>query len=260
MRSQIWTVTGLNMTKEAEQAYLANIGEGGRQHSLLKPFSDPLCGTNLVSIGIIMSLLPPPPARLLDLGCGGGWTSIFYALRGYQVVGQDIAPDMIDLATENRKRNALGEDQLQFLCADYESLGDAGQFDCAVFFDSLHHADDEALAIRSAYNSLKPGGILVTHEPGEGHSTSPHSIAAMEQFGVNERDMPPSLIIKRGLEAGFNDHRVLPMPHELFDIFYVKRSFPKRWLSKRRYNAMQRISNMLFDPKMNASSIVILTK
>jgi SAM-dependent methyltransferase len=248
------------MSKEGEQAYLANIGEAGRQHSLLKPFSDSLCGINLASIGIIMALLPPPPGRLLDLGCGGGWTSIFYALRGYNVVGQDIAPDMIDLANENRARNGLGDDRIEFLCGDYESLHADGQFDCAIFFDSLHHADDEASAIQSAWRALKPGGVLLTHEPGEGHSTNPHSIEAMELYGVNERDMPPSLIVQRALEAGFSTYRVLPMPHELFEIFYQQRSFPKRWLSKRRYRLMRRIMRMIFNPSMAASSIVILTK
>ncbi|WP_022684585.1 class I SAM-dependent methyltransferase [Sphingobium bisphenolivorans] len=248
------------MPKDAERDYLANIGDAGRHHSLYKPFSNAECGVDLASIGIIMALLPPPPARLLDLGCGGGWTSIFFAMRGYQVVGQDIAPDMIDLAVENRERNRLSPDQVTFICGDYESMGPLGEFDCAVFFDSLHHSEDEASAIDSVFKALKPGGFLLTHEPGEGHSINPHSIAAMEQYGVTERDMPPRLIVQRALEAGFSNYRVLPMPHELFDIFYTKRNHPKRWFSKRRYRLIRRVSRLLFSPDMGASSIVVLTK
>ena len=55
-------------------------------------------------MGIIMQLLPATPARVLDLGCGTGWTSTFLALRGYTVVGQDIAPDMLSLARANQQR------------------------------------------------------------------------------------------------------------------------------------------------------------
>ncbi len=247
------------MSKEGEHAYLANIGEGGRMHSLLKPFSDPLCGINLSSIGTIMSLLPPPPGKLLDLGCGGGWTSIFLAKRGYEVVGQDIAQDMIDLAEENRRLNGL-EHGLSFLRSDFEQLDMDNQFDCAMFFDSLHHADDELMAIGSAYRALKPGGVLLTHEPGEGHSTAAHSVRAMELYGVNERDMPPSLIIQRGQEVGFREFRVLPMPHEIYDIFYEKRRRSKRWLSKSRWRLTKRVLKLLFDPNMAASSIVMMTK
>ncbi|WP_334185897.1 class I SAM-dependent methyltransferase [Novosphingobium sp.] len=246
------------MSKESEIGYLAATGEAGRQHSMLKPFSDPFCGINLTSIGTIMTLLPAPPARLLDLGCGGAWTSVFYALHGYKVTGQDIAPDMIELAVENRDRHGLTSEHLDFLCNDYEAIEGTADYDCAVFFDSLHHADDEGAAIRSAYAALKPGGILLTHEPGEGHSTNPHSIAAMEQYGVNERDMPPSLIIERGMQAGFSSFRVLPMPAELLHVFFERHY--NKWYSIEAFNAMKRLFRMLYKPKLSASSIVVLTK
>jgi SAM-dependent methyltransferase len=206
------------MSKAAEQTYLEKLGAAGRQHSKEKPFSDPGRGLSLASIGAIFTLLPPPPARLLDLGCGGGWTSVFFAKSGYDVVGQDISLDMISLSEENRAATALRS--LSFVQSDYESLNFREEFDCAVFFDSLHHAVDEAAAIRSAFNALKPGGVLITHEPGEGHATTPASIEAMERYGVTERDMPPYLIIRRGREAGFGESAVFPMPHELNPLFY----------------------------------------
>jgi len=195
----------------------------------------------------------------LDLGCGGAWTSVFYALRGYCVVGQDIAPDMIKLATENRDRHGLSAEQLSFVCADYERITVSEQFDCAIFFDSLHHADDERAAIKAAYGALKPGGILITHEPGEGHSTNPHSIAAMEQFGVNERDMPPHLIIKHGKEIGFRERRILPIPPDLFNIFYERR-YERSRVSLQAFNVMRRMWRIIYSPVMKNSSIVVLTK
>lgn len=247
------------MPKAGELTYLASLGEQGRIHSLEKPFSDPTCGINLASIGFIMTLLPPPPARILDLGCGGGWTSSFFAMRGYEVVGQDIAPDMIELAQENCARHGL-EQRLSFLCSDFESLDMDGQFDAAIFFDSLHHAEDELLAIGSAYRALKPGGVLITHEPGDGHATTAESIEAMRIYGVTERDMPPRLIMQRGAEVGFTDFRVMPLPHFLHHIFYERRSYPKRLLSKRRFKMAKRVLKMLFDPDPGTGAIVMMTK
>lgn len=107
------------MSKLAEQNYLTLTGEGGKAHSLGKPFSDAGCGSNLASIGTIMTLLPEPPLRILDMGCGAGWTGVFLAKRGYEVVGQDISQDMIDLANENKAQNDL-DGRLSFVCRDYE--------------------------------------------------------------------------------------------------------------------------------------------
>lgn len=245
------------MSKEAEQSYLSMIGSAGWDHSLRKPFSDPLCGINLASIGSLISLMPPPPGRILDLGCGGGWTSVFYARFGFEVVGQDIARDMINLANENKRINGVGEN-LQFIQADYEALSFKNEFDCAVFFDCLHHADDELAAIQSAYDALKPGGLLITHEPGEGHSTASHSIEAMKLYGVNERDMPPSLIIRRGREVGFHSARIYPMQHELQTIFYGEP--PPKMISPAGWRRVKNVLKLAFIPSEANSSIVVMQK
>jgi len=244
------------MSKAAEQSYLEKIGADGWQHSREKPFSDEYCGINLAAIGTIISLLPPPPARLLDMGCGAGWTSVFFAKRGYEVVGQDISQDMIRLSEENRARNSL--ENLSFVQGDYEDLTFSREFDCVVFFDSLHHSDDELLAIGSAYRALKPGGVLLTHEPGEGHAANPASIEAMQLYGVNERDMPPELIIRRGEEVGFTQARTFPLQHDIQEIFYGDR--PPRLLSTAGYFLAKRLLELVFKPSLKASSIVIMVK
>jgi len=245
------------MTKQAEREYLAKIGEAGAYHSLGKPFSNEDCGLTLCSIGAVMALMPPVPAKVLDLGCGGGWTSVFFAKRGYDVVGQDIAPDMIDLANRNSVINSV-QHKTNFVLGDYETLEFSESFDCAVFFDSLHHADEPHLAIACAYRSLKPGGTLITHEPGEGHSTAPWSIQAMEEFGVNERDMPPHLIADHARAAGFRQIRVFPMQHDIHEIFY--NAPPPRLFTRKGLRLARRVLSMLFSPNMGAGSIMVMTK
>lgn len=95
------------MTKQGEKEYLKNLGEDGRKHSISKPFSDNNCGGYLAEISAIITLLPKSPAKLLDLGCGAGWTSCFFAKVGYDVLGQDISGDMINCANINKNKEQL---------------------------------------------------------------------------------------------------------------------------------------------------------
>jgi len=198
--------------KDGEIEYLRNLGEAGRQHAANKPFSDAQCHIFLEDIGAILALLPPPPGRLLDLGCGTGWTSNFFARRGYDVVGVDIAADMIAIA--NELRDQAGLRNLTFVESDYETLDFREAFDIAIFFDSLHHAVDADATVRRVFDALKPGGMCVTREPGAGHAEMPASIEAVEKYRVTENDMHPRKVIALAREAGFRDFYVFPLPHE----------------------------------------------
>lgn len=198
------------MAKSGEKTYFKKIGEEGMAFTLAKPFSDPgNVGGLLSDIAAVFSFLPQPPAKLIDLGCGSGWTSNFYAQAGYDVTGVDIAPDAVKAA---KKRFTKPELKLAFVCADYDNLKYNDKFDAAVFFDALHHAEDEVDALRAAYKTLKPGGQIILCEPGVGHSKSPSSIEAMEKYGVNERDMPPKLSKKALKQAGFTNITVYAYP------------------------------------------------
>jgi SAM-dependent methyltransferase len=165
-----------------------------------KPFIDPLRGQYLMDLGQIMKLLPDPPARLLDLGIGPGWTSKYLALSGYQVVGLDIADSMIKMANIN----CAGLANIDFHVCDYEIEIDFGLFDCSLIYDALHHATDEARLIKNVYRSLKPGGKFVTLEPGRGHGEDAHTRQVVRDFGVTEKDMEFSVQERLMHEAGFS--------------------------------------------------------
>jgi len=209
------------MPRPGELTYYDRIGDAGRRHSVGKPFSDDECGLYLLRAGALFSLLPPPPARVLDCGCGTGWLSYFLARRGYDVVGTDISAEAIALARANPPfRDGPAP---TFIVADSESLDLRETFDAVVFFDSLHHATDEAAALRSAFRALRRGGMCIALEPGRGHARKSRAIDA--EYDVTDKDMPPGRICRVGRSAGFTRCRVLPAPQQLGKALYGRRRF-----------------------------------
>ena len=250
------------MAKVGEINYLRNMGEQGRRHALNKPFSDDSCSKYLVEVGAILTLLPPPPLRLLDIGCGTGWTSRFFARRGYEVLGIDICSDMIEGARHISEREQLPN--LQFQVCDYETFDRSGEFDITVFYDSLHHAVDEQAAMNMACRALKPGGVCVTSEPGRGHSQSEHTQAAVARFDITEKDMPPGKIIAMGKQAGFRKFQKYPHAFDMNSATYERTSrvmnLIPRWLGPVRTLVGLARLNAVYLVRSLRSGIVVLNK
>jgi SAM-dependent methyltransferase len=204
--------------KQAERDYYAGIGPEGIAHSLGKPFSDDQCAQYLAVATAVFGLLPPPPLRVVEFGCGTGWLSFFLAQRGYEVVGLDISTDAIAAAGSSARARNLA--RAEFVAGDYETFEFRETFDAAIFHDSLHHAEDELAALRCAWRALRPGGCAIAIEPGAGHHRTATSVNAVRDFGVHERDMPPHHIVALARRVGFRRQLALPFPHDLNRAFY----------------------------------------
>jgi len=193
------------MTKQAEIDYFGKMTEAGRRFAAGKPFTAEERGAYLLDMGQILSLIPKPPARLLDLGCGSGWTTAMFARSGYDALGVDIAPGAIALA-----REAFGHTGARFDVQDFEALPFRSEFDIVVIYDCLHHAENERAVLESVFRALKNGGEAVIVEPGEGHAADAVSQRAVQAHGVTEKDMPARRTAKLLRAAGFRTVRVLP--------------------------------------------------
>jgi SAM-dependent methyltransferase len=216
------------MPRAGELTYFSQIGLAGQLHALAKPFSDEDSGLYLQRVGALFNILPPPPLRILDCGCGTGWLAYFLAKRGYEVVATDVAPEAIRLARSNP---TFCEGPVpEFVVADTEKLEFDAAFDVVIFFDSLHHSIDESAALQCAYKALRPGGFCVALEPGWGHNRSSAEVEGT--FDVTEKDMPPSYIRKLGFRAGFTSCRILPSPHHLGKALFAINRARKSWLRK----------------------------
>lgn len=93
--------------------------------------------------------------RLLDVGCGTGHWSSFFAEMGYQVTGIDISPEMIEVA-----RAAVPDGSFQIADACELPFAD-GSFDVVASMATLEFVSDPAAAVREMVRCAKPGGRLL---------------------------------------------------------------------------------------------------
>lgn len=134
-------------------------------------------------------------SRILDVGCGVGWTTLFLAESGFAAVGADLVPANIEAARERAER--WGSDA-RFAVADMESLDLPGEapFDAVLFFDALHHTSRQRQGLTAAAAHLRPGGVLLLGEPTWLHRLSPHARWTHRELGWLERGLT-----LRGLRA-----------------------------------------------------------
>src|SRR5205809_5804321 len=147
------------------KSYVENLTPGGRLWLRTKPFFAPppdelmLCLRTFAHIVERLSL--GLRAQVLDVGCGPGWMSEFFARCGYWVTGIDISEDMVEIARSRIKRIpdvvAPGLEPLaEFHAMEVVEIPWSDRFDAAVMFDTMHHFDDELETLRVVLRSLVP--------------------------------------------------------------------------------------------------------
>ena len=104
----------------------------------------------------VVRLDPKPGERILDLATGTGWTSRSLARRGAQVVGVDIAADLLAAAREFARHDQL---PIDYRLADAEALPfDAGQFDAVISTCGVMFAGKPEAAAAEIARVVRPGG------------------------------------------------------------------------------------------------------
>ena len=103
------------------------------------------------------------PARVLDVGCGTGWSTIALAraLPDATVVGVDLDEASVREAARNAKATGL-DDRVRFTHADAAgaAAGEPG-YDLACVFEALHDMGDPVGALTRIREALTPGGVVL---------------------------------------------------------------------------------------------------
>ncbi|MGZ8593845.1 MAG: class I SAM-dependent methyltransferase [Actinomycetota bacterium] len=179
-----------------------------------------------------------PPARVADVACGLGWSSIAIA-RAYPnalVFGFDLDPDAIDAARHNAEHEGLS-DHVSFSVSDASEPALAGRFDLVTILEALHDMSRPVHALRVARGILADGGaVIVADEPVGETFTAPaseldrlaygFSIVACLPAAMGDAEsagtgtvMRPATVRRYASEAGFRDVEILPIDEDYWRFY-----------------------------------------
>lgn len=100
---------------------------------------------------------------LLDLGCGAGENSVYFAQKGARCIATDYSPGMVEVALQLAARNNV---EIEGRTANAMSLEfPDNTFDLIYASNLLHHIPDPKIALKEMHRVLKPGGKACFWDP-----------------------------------------------------------------------------------------------
>ncbi|WP_306357742.1 MULTISPECIES: bifunctional 2-polyprenyl-6-hydroxyphenol methylase/3-demethylubiquinol 3-O-methyltransferase UbiG [unclassified Nocardia] len=97
--------------------------------------------------------------RVLDVGCGGGYTTEFLHARGSVVSGVDVSPKLVAAARQHAEQT--GKD-IDYRVGAAEALPfDDAAFDIVTCVDVLEHVQSPRAAVAEIHRVLRPGGLFM---------------------------------------------------------------------------------------------------
>ncbi|MGY0390532.1 class I SAM-dependent methyltransferase [Nocardioides sp. WG-D5] len=217
-----------------------DLGDDARQSQAdaNRPWYVKQLGPALAGVPVVHDALSAPGCRILDVGCGGGWSSIALA-RAYPeatVLGIDIDQPSVDMAVAN-VREAGVEDRVRFLCQDAATVQE-GTVDMAFAFECVHDMPRPVDVLSAVRKTLAPGGSMVVMDEAVADSFAPDgdeleqimygfSLLVCLPDGLSSPPsvgtgtvMRPSTLKGYGEAAGFGGFEVLPIEEFGFWRFY----------------------------------------
>ena len=190
----------------------------------------------LPSLPDVHGRLSSGPARVADVGCGGGWSTIALA-RAYpnaEVVGYDLDEASITEAGLNAASEGV---TVRFSRRDAAALAAEGPFDVALVLEALHDMSHPADVLRAIRAALTPDGCVIVADekvaerffaPGDDMERLMYgwSITHCLPVSMTEPDsasigtvIRPDTIAALAREAGFVRTSVLPVDAGFFRLY-----------------------------------------
>lgn len=131
------------------------------QGDVNRPWFELALAPALASVPTVHALLSRADARIADIGCGHGWSSIALARAYPDAVVEGFDVDAIALAAARSHASDLAS--VVFTAADAASLAErpANEFDVAFIFEALHDMPHPIALLRALHHAVKPGGMVV---------------------------------------------------------------------------------------------------
>lgn len=100
--------------------------------------------------------------KILEIGCGCGEGSVYFATRGAMATATDLSPGMVKLAQNVAKYHSV---EIEGVACSADKLPfEDKSFDIVYAANILHHVDIES-ALDEAKRVLKPGGYFISWDP-----------------------------------------------------------------------------------------------
>jgi cyclopropane fatty-acyl-phospholipid synthase-like methyltransferase len=180
-----------------------------------------------------------PPARVIDIGCGEGW-STFAIARAYpqaRVVGIDLDGPSIDAARRHAAETGMA-DRVEFRNADASTSSEAA--DLALIVEAVHDMSNPVPVLRAVRESLADGGSLIVVDervaeafsaPGDDIERFMYgwSITTCLPDGRSRQPsvatgtvMRPDTLRRYAAEAGFGSVEILPIENDFFRFYRLR--------------------------------------
>lgn len=179
-----------------------------------------------------------PPARVADIGCGTGWSSIAIA-TAYPLItvdGFDLDSASIEEARRNAAATGVGE-RVTFEVRDVSDPRFAGAYDLVTAFETIHDMSNPVGALRAMRALAKEGGAVVIADekvaleftaPGDQVERFLYGWSAVHCLPCGMADSPsagtgtvmrPSRLREYVREAGYADIEILPIENDVWRFY-----------------------------------------
>jgi len=182
-----------------------------------------------------------PPARVADLACGSGWSSVAIA-RAYPDVIVDAVD--VDAASIERARRNIDDagvgDRVRPVQLDASAPTLDGPYDLVTIFEALHDMNHPIEALASARRLLASNGSVVIADervadrfdaPGDEIERFNYGWSVLHCLPVGMIDadaagtgtvMRPDTVREYAAQAGFATVEILPIEHEFWRFFRLR--------------------------------------
>lgn len=182
-----------------------------------------------------------PPARIADIGCGGGWSSIAFAQAYPKVIvhGYDLDAPSVELARTNVEEVGLS-DRVQIYHRDASDRNLAGNYDLVTAFECIHDMGNPVAALQTMRHLAgKNGAVLIADERVGDRFTATGNDVEWMMYGwsvllclpVGMADggecycggtgtvMRPDTLWNYAQTAGFQDMEIVPIENYFFRFY-----------------------------------------
>ncbi len=209
------------------------------QESLNRPqFTNLLASDWLPNMPDVIARLEAGGARVADVGCGCGWSSIALAtaFAGITVDGFDSDVASIERATANAASAGVA-DRIAFTTADAADVA-AGTYDLVCCFEALHDMAHPVDALAAMRKMAGPDGAVLIMDERAADAFTPNDPDPMQRLfyaasvlhclpvGRSEADsactgtvMRTATLERYAADAGFTSVEVLPIDHDAFRFY-----------------------------------------